>query len=98
MAAAMTVLTVAFTSCEPKGDEPTPPPADNELVGSIKDTKVLDASVEYTITGPVIVEEGGVLDIPAGTVIKARKVSAATSSCCKAAKSSCAARKKLPCA
>lgn len=73
MAAAMTVLTVAFTSCDPKGDEPTPPPADNELVGSIKDTKVLDASVEYTITGPVIVEEGGVLDIPAGTVIKAQE-------------------------
>ncbi len=73
MAAAMMATTVAFTSCEPKGDEPTPPPAENELAGSINDTKVLDASVEYTITGPVIVEEGGVLDIPAGTVIKAQK-------------------------
>ncbi|MCO5259503.1 MAG: hypothetical protein M9916_05105 [Crocinitomicaceae bacterium] len=44
-----------------------------ELVGSISGTKTLDASISYLITGPVIVEEGAVLNIPAGTTIKAKK-------------------------
>jgi len=43
------------------------------LSGTITDTKTLDADKVYTITGPVIVENGGVLDIPAGTTIKAKK-------------------------
>ena len=43
------------------------------MSGSIKGTKTLDATIEYLITGPVIIEEGGVLNIPAGTVIKAQK-------------------------
>lgn len=74
MAVAMMFSSVVFTSCDNnKGGEPTPPPAANELSGSINDTKKLDANVEYTITGPVIVEEGGVLDIPAGTLIRAKK-------------------------
>lgn len=47
--------------------------AENDLVGSITGTKTLDSSVIYTITGPVIVEDGGVLEIPAGTMIKAQK-------------------------
>lgn len=46
---------------------------ESELVGSITGTKTLDASISYTITGPVIVENGGVLEIPAGTMIKAKK-------------------------
>jgi hypothetical protein len=46
---------------------------DNELVGSITGTKTLDASIVYTITGPVIVEDGATLEIPAGTTIKAKK-------------------------
>lgn len=45
----------------------------SELVGSITGTRTLDASISYTITGPVIVEDGAVLTIPAGTMIKARK-------------------------
>ena len=45
----------------------------NELSGSITGTKTLDASIEYFLTGPVIVEDGAVLDIPAGTVIKSRE-------------------------
>ncbi len=46
---------------------------ENDLVGSISGTRTLDANIIYTITGPVIVEDGGVLEIPAGTIIKAKK-------------------------
>lgn len=47
--------------------------SEDELVGSIDGNKTLDPSITYTITGPVIVEDGGVLNIPAGTMIKAKK-------------------------
>lgn len=43
---------------------------DNELAGSISGHLELDPELEYYLNGPLIVEEGGVLDIPAGTVIK----------------------------
>lgn len=46
---------------------------DKNLVGSINGVKNLDKTVEYLITGPVIIEEGGTLNIPAGTVIKAKQ-------------------------
>ena len=46
---------------------------DKMLVGSIKEVKNLDKTVEYLITGPVIIEDGGTLNIPAGTVIKAKQ-------------------------
>jgi len=68
------LLLMSFTfmaSC--KDEDENESTSETELSGSISDTKVLDASTVYTITGPVIVEDGGVLDIPAGTVIKARK-------------------------
>jgi hypothetical protein len=70
--AALLLLSVSFmTSCDPEEDNGST--VDTELAGSISDTKLLDASKVYTITGPVLVEDGGVLDIPAGTVIKAQK-------------------------
>lgn len=46
---------------------------ENVLSGSVTGTKTLDASIEYKLTGPLLVEDGGVLEIPAGTVIKAEK-------------------------
>ncbi len=46
---------------------------ESELVGSISGARTLDASITYTITGPVIVEDGATLTIPAGTIIKAKK-------------------------
>ena len=49
------------------------PIATDELVGSIQDSFSLDESISYTITGPVIVEDGAELNIPAGTTIKAKK-------------------------
>ena len=73
MLVTMTTLLV-LTSCDnesgpiEKTDE-----KDKNLVGSIKEVKNLDKTVEYLITGPVIIEEGGTLNIPAGTVIKAKQ-------------------------
>jgi len=49
------------------------PIATDELVGSIQGSFSLDESISYTITGPVIVEDGAELNIPAGTTIKAKK-------------------------
>ena len=49
---------------------PVPPPANNVLSGTIRDTRTLDSSIEYLIQGTVIVDDGGVLNIPAGTTLK----------------------------
>lgn len=64
---------VVLASCGDDGKGGTTPVEDNKLSGSIKDTRTLDANVEYLLTGPLIVEEGGVLNIPAGTTIKAQQ-------------------------
>jgi len=71
----MAILTpFVLASCSDDNDEPTVPPVtESELSGSIKTSKTLDANITYTITGPVIVEDGATLTIPAGTVIKAEK-------------------------
>ncbi len=66
----MSALTII--SCDK--DDPKPEvETKDEISGSISDTKTLNASVAYTLTGPLIVENGGVLNIPAGTTIKAKK-------------------------
>jgi hypothetical protein len=70
-AALLTPLVLA--SCGEDDNNETDPVEDNKLSGSIKDTKTLDANVEYLLTGPLLVEEGGVLNIPAGTTIKAQQ-------------------------
>lgn len=64
-------LALGFTACDKDPDTPTV--KTGELAGSISGVKELDASVTYTLTGPVIVEDGGTLTIPAGTTIKAKK-------------------------
>lgn len=66
------MVALTFVSCS-KDDDNTATVTEAELSGSIIGTKTLDASIKYTITGPVIVEDGGVLNIPAGTTIKAQK-------------------------
>lgn len=63
---------VIFAACN--GDEPEDKPTGEEnLSGSVTGTKTLDAATAYTLVGPLIVEDGGVLTIPAGTTIKAKK-------------------------
>lgn len=62
-------ISLTFVSCD-SNDNVLTPEVDNELSGSVSGNKVLDSTVEYKLVGPLIVEDGGVLDIPAGTVIK----------------------------
>ena len=64
---------IALTSCDKKTTDPVPPIEDNKLSGSVKGTRTLNASVAYILDGPLLIEDGGVLNIPAGTVIKAKK-------------------------
>jgi len=71
-AVALMFITMTLVSCD-KGDDPVVPVTEDQLAGSIQGTKTLDASVTYTITGPVIVEDGAILNIPSGTLIKAKK-------------------------
>ncbi|HBG57330.1 hypothetical protein [Proteiniphilum sp. UBA1028] len=72
MFAAM-LVPVVLTSCGKDDNSGTDPVEDNKLSGSIKDTRTLDENVEYLLTGPLLVEEGGVLNIPAGTTIRAQQ-------------------------
>lgn len=69
----MLVLTIAV-SCKKKEDEPQPQPQPQGpqlevLEGELTSEKVLDASRKYLLKGQYIVRAGGVLRIPAGTVI-----------------------------
>src|SRR5690606_31759313 len=41
----------------------------SELSGALESDRILDASVQYAITGPFLVKDGATLTIPAGTVI-----------------------------
>ena len=69
-----TMLTaIVLTSCEKDPEPITPDEEDKELVGSLSEARTLDKTVEYLITGPLIIEDGGVLNIPAGTTIKAKE-------------------------
>ncbi len=78
MALAILVPTV-LTSCEKNdgGNGNNNLLEGNELGGSagldINTVVELDASVEYKLTGKVVIKDGGELRIPAGTVIKAEK-------------------------
>lgn len=62
-----------FVACEDDptdpGPDPDPEPQEAELSGTITDERVLSADTTYTMEGMVTVEDGGVLRIPAGTVI-----------------------------
>lgn len=71
---------MVLTSCGDDTPDPKPNPGTGSgdsktenLSGSITATKKLDAGKEYFLTGSLLVEEGGTLEIPAGTTIKARK-------------------------
>lgn len=44
-----------------------------ELSGNITGTKALNAEKEYVLTGTLVVQDGAVLEIPAGTTIKSRQ-------------------------
>ncbi|MFO7658280.1 MAG: hypothetical protein R6W78_14565 [Bacteroidales bacterium] len=69
----LAVLAMIFVSCEKDDPKDPDPIVDNELSGDIDSDVTLDASIEYVLTGPLHVIDGGKLRIPAGTVIKAKK-------------------------
>ena len=73
MVLATMAMAFTFVSCGDDDKTELPVKEDNELSGSITSTLQLDAAIEYELVGPLIVEEGGVLEIPAGTVIKAQE-------------------------
>ncbi len=71
---AVLLTALTLTSCDSNGDGPNEiPVTEDVLSGTITGTKTLDANITYTLSGAVIVEDGGVLNIPAGTQIKAKK-------------------------
>lgn len=68
----LAVAALIFTGCSSDDDStPTPTPVDTELAGNLTEDLTLDASLEYELTGALIVKSGVTLTIPAGTTIKA---------------------------
>lgn len=63
---------MVITSCK-KDDSEELNKTNSELSGSISSAKILDASITYNLTGPLIIEDGASLTIPASTTIKAKK-------------------------
>lgn len=75
-AIALLLTSLVAVSCDSKNSDvkdEKDPVENNILSGSISGKRTLKADVEYKLDGPLIVEEGGELTIPAGTVIKASK-------------------------
>lgn len=59
-----------LTGCsKDNGFTPEKPVENSELAGSLESDRILDPSVQYTVTGPYLVKAGAKLTIPAGTVI-----------------------------
>lgn len=74
-AIARVLFSIVLVSCKKdNGGGITPPVITSEnLNGPVTGTRNLDAAITYTITGPVVVQSGATLNIPAGTMIKANK-------------------------
>ena len=69
---AVATMSVLFISCEKTTDEPKGAEGIARSIGK-DETLNLQAGVNYILDGPLLVDDGGVLNIEAGTVIKARK-------------------------
>lgn len=71
MAITVVMMSLIFNSCKPEDSVVEP----QGIAGSIGagQTENLVAGTDYILDGPLIVEDGGVLNIAAGTVIKANK-------------------------
>lgn len=75
LAAGLVVVGLAACSGDENPVAPPPPPPTDEpeavITGDIEGTRTLSADTTYTLRGTVVVADGGVLDIPAGTLILA---------------------------
>lgn len=68
----LAVAALVFTSCSDDDDNTTTPVVtDANLAGNLTEDLTLDANVDYTLTGALIVRDGVTLTIPAGTTIEA---------------------------
>ena len=63
------ITPLVLTSCDDDSETIDKPKEDKELAGTISEVRNLDKSVEYLLTGPVIIAVGVTLNVPAGTVI-----------------------------
>lgn len=70
---AATTLTACSDDNDPVDNGGNEEPQTEELSGTITGTKTLDAKNEYLLAGTLIVPDGAVLKIPAGTTIKAKQ-------------------------
>lgn len=81
-AVALLASAFAFVGCKKKKDEenPTPQPTSDLVVleGELTSERALDASKKYFIKGQYIVRAGGVLRIPAGTILYGDRASKGT--------------------
>lgn len=68
----LAMVALLFTACKDEDDD-VKQVVDNELSGDISTDRILDASVEYKLVGSLNIVDGGILRIPAGTVIKTAK-------------------------
>ena len=71
--ATMVVCAMSFTACDPEDGNGGSDKKANELSGSITDDVTLDGFDTYKLVGPLLVEDGASLTIPAGTTIEAKK-------------------------
>ena len=53
------ITPLVLTSCDDDSEPIEKPKEDKNLVGTISEVRNLDKSVEYLLTGPVIIAEGG---------------------------------------
>src|SRR5690606_26015612 len=68
----LAVAALVLASCSSDDDSgSTNPPVDSNLSGNLTQDLTLDASVDYKLTGALIVKDGVTLTIPAGTTINA---------------------------
>ncbi len=66
------IAALGFISCN-DDDKKNNDLDENELAGSLTSSRTLDPSITYHLIGPLLVEEGATLTIPAGTRIEASK-------------------------
>ncbi|MGQ9863222.1 MAG: hypothetical protein ACUVRD_01890 [Bacteroidia bacterium] len=80
-AVSLAIVGLLLSSCKKKKDD-TPQPTNNqnlvELSGTYTSEVVLDASKKYLLKGIVVFKDGGILRIPAGTLIYGDKVTKGT--------------------
>lgn len=67
----LAVAGLFFASCSSDDDSSAPVGDNTTLAGNLTESLTLDPSVEYKLTGALIVRENVTLTIPAGTTIKA---------------------------